>query len=310
MVSDSLSNIAQQNRLSYKSNMIKKGIILSLLMVSVTIFAKQQVIKSKIDAGFKQTIKNQRLPLKTVPFFDGTTELFYGIYNDTTSIYLLFQTNKAETAQAIARSGFEFSITYKQKEKCTANIKYLPADIMGHPNRESAKRQPPSGDRAMVASPSNKEMSTEVLEKFNLNIGQFLANGFYRTNGLLSMDNPRTINVEVYWPEMKYFNIWVRIPINEITNETFDWEHLSSKGLKASMELTSKNNMIRQMAHEDGMNNDMGGEGPRGGGGAPGGNMGGGTAGRQGKGHGGEMPNGASSTSKKLSIAFTLSPQQ
>lgn len=306
-----------QNNSHNIHNMKKQIVLAALLLSSATTFAKQIMQKSKFSSDISTLNTSQKLSLKTVPCFDANTQLFYGIYNDASTIYILLQTNTQETARNIASNGIELSFISKlKKEKCNASLKYMPASMGPPPQQEmgesfspSDRKTPPKGGGN---TPNSKEMGTKMMEQFNLNRGQFTAEGFFISNGELSSKRSLQLNAKTSWPEIKHLNIVITIPIDELTTSPYNWKYLTTKGLKMVIETSGsrQQGMLKPEGGEQGMKG--GGTGNRMGGrmqGGPGGGSGMGGGGMQGGGgppdQGSAGPN-SSSSSNRTTISFTL----
>lgn len=292
-------------------NRILIGLVLALTTTGLTAKTKHQ---SDFNNAISHINCHHQISPEKVPFYDSDTQLFYGFYNDADNIYVLMQSNNKETAQSIVQNGAEVLFVGNYSKKTVGEIIYSPSKMRGgnRPslNRMQNKMGKPSinGNRPKEDSPmrtNGGEQISQIREHFFLNKGTFRAEGFRKTNGMLIMDEPLDLHADINWPENRFLNMYIKIPINEIALSPYDWDKLSKKGIKLILEL--KQASMGKMASKKPMDEKPEGRMGRSGGGMRDGGMGSVPKGGSGGGRGNApQMKGAVSGSSKLKFITTL----
>lgn len=301
---------------------MKQILLLPALLVITSLVTAKGKFVCELAPGIQALNLQKPFPENTVPHYDLKTQLYYGFYNDDENLYILIQTNNADMAQNISKSGAALSIAGKYGEKVTAKLSYSPHKMRGdmggnRPMMDGNQQARPVDRNASNNGQKNREKNgannapklDEYRTHFTLERGVFTADGFLLTNGVLIMDDPVDLHAETNWPEDRFLNFFIRIPLSELAVAPYNWEKIAKKGFKMSIELQSQTNSASNGMPEPSSGGMGGSGGGNMGGGPPGGMSGGGMqGGPPGGGMGGGAPGGgpqSNSSSSSASLKFS-----
>lgn len=194
--------------------MKKIGIACVLFFISAVLCAQYDVATAKwrsqairID-GFA---KDWSTPLR---FYDAETKLFFTFINDSTHLYICFQSNDERNQVKINRAGMKVFITTKGKEKHKGSIEFPLTD--GKLNFASEE----VNEEVVPDIPSLK--NTFLLQNTNMSL-----KGFATQNGVLPITDTSGIHVSMNWNEKNIMTYEIAIPLKELFGANYTVKDLS-----------------------------------------------------------------------------------
>lgn len=181
--------------------MKKTNLVLSFYLISLFSFSQTSVSKW----CSKEIVIDGYAPEWSSPlrFYDAETKLFFAFMNDSTNLYLCFQSNDKRNQVKINRAGMKVSIHTKGKEKHKASIDFPLTDSKLNFAREEL----------------SEEVEPDVLSmknSFLLQNTNMLTQGFASQNGNFSIRDSVGIHAAMNWNEKSIMTYEIAIPLKEL----------------------------------------------------------------------------------------------
>lgn len=136
-------------------------------------------------------------------FYDAETKLFFAFMNDSTNLYLCFQSNDKRNQVKINRAGMKVFINTKSKEKHKASIDFPLTDSKLNFAREEVNEE--------VEPDIQSLKNTFLLQNTNM-----LTAGFATQNGNYAIRDSSGIRAAMNWNEKSIMTYELVIPLKEI----------------------------------------------------------------------------------------------
>lgn len=193
-----------------------KKYLLVLLIVFCNLFFKAQYDTPMAKWSTKPVVidgfaKEWNTPLR---FYDAETKLFFAFTNDSTHLYICFQSNDERNQVKINRAGMKVFITTKGKEKHKASIDFPLTD---------AKLNFAADDVNEEIVPDIPSLKNSFLLQ-NTNMG---LKGFASQNGVHPISDTSGIHVAMNWNEKNIMSYEIAIPLSELYGKNYTAKDLS-----------------------------------------------------------------------------------
>jgi hypothetical protein len=155
--------------------------------------------------------KEWSMPLR---FYDSETKLFFAFVNDSTYLYLCFQSNDKRNQVKINLAGMKVLINTKGKEKHKASIDFPLTDSKLNFAREEL----------------NEEVEPDIpnlKNSFLLQNTNMLTKGFATQNGNFPIHDSTGINAALNWNEKNIMTYEIAIPLKELFGANYSAKDLS-----------------------------------------------------------------------------------
>lgn len=183
------------------------------------------IILNNINSSFSQSlVSSARWPTEKVKidgianewanplnFFDVKTRLMFGIANDSTALYLVFQNPDEKVQAKLFRCGMKVTLAVK-KVKRKATITYP---------------LPHSGDEE--AGPGHEPNMVILQNNFRMQNIMMVAEGFALHNGMLPVSDSSSIKTAINWNENNNMIYEVAIPFTEIYGSNYSAADLANE---------------------------------------------------------------------------------
>ncbi|MEO8819983.1 MAG: hypothetical protein ABI374_04010 [Ginsengibacter sp.] len=194
-----------------------KNLFLAVLFLSVSGFSFAQDGPSATWAKNKVVVDGNanewNLPLKN---YDNTTGLFFDFENDSTHLYLCFQTKYEINESRIMRAGMKIILSNKINGKHKSVIIYpLPASKIPK-QKDEIQPDPMAPHESRHAAFLEKDTLMEV-------------KGFTTKNGMISTRDTAGIHAAINWDSAKVFTYEIAIPLKEMFGDNYDLKDLSKE---------------------------------------------------------------------------------
>ena len=246
-----------------------KKSILGLVFITVSAFSFAQDSPSSTWAKNKVVVDGKptewNLPLKN---YDNETGLFFDFENDSTNLYLCFQTKNEMNEEKIMRAGMKIILSSKINGKHKSIIDYPLPPSKSPAAKDEVQPDPMAPHEDRHAAFIKKDTLMEV-------------KGFTNKNGIISSNDLSSIHAAINWDSSRVFTYELAIPLTELFGSGYDLKDLS-KGISLDVVINA--------VHGGNMQNRGEGGYPGRGGGRMGGGYGGGN--RMGEQGGGQYQGG------------------
>ncbi len=222
---------------------MKRAVItLVFIFFALCFFGQDPVAKwRKEPVEIDGFAKEWFVPLR---FFDSETKLFFAFANDSTNLYICFQSNDERNQVKINRAGMKVMLNAKGSEKHKTCIDFPLTDSKGNFEEELNEETKPD-------IPSLK--NTFLLQNTNI-----LTKGFTTQNGNYPLHTPSGINVAMNWDERNVMTYEIAIPLKELYGNNYTAKDLE----KAILMIVEVNAITRtEEGSVDGSNAAMGAAG-------------------------------------------------
>lgn len=204
--------------------MIHLRFVSLLLLLNLALFSQTSVStwKSnsvKIDGQATEWNK----PLR---FYDAETKLFFSFANDSSNLYLCFQSNDKRNQVKIHMAGMKVFVNTKGKEKHKTCISYPLTDSKVNFAREEL----------------NEEVEPDIdnlKDKFMLQNTNMLLSGFSKQNGNFPISDSTGIHAALNWNEKNIMTYELAIPLSELFGANY-----TPKDLKTVVTLIMEVNAV------------------------------------------------------------------
>ncbi len=153
------------------------------------------------------------LPLKN---YDNTTRLFFDFENDSTHLYLCFQTKDEMNEAKIMRAGMKIILSDKINGKHKSIIDF-PLQASKAPEAKDEIQPDPMAP--------HKDLHAAFLEKDSL----MEVKGFTGKNGIISSRDVSGIHAAINWDSSRVFTYELAIPLTEMFGSGYDIKDLSKE---------------------------------------------------------------------------------
>lgn len=195
---------------------MKKSIFV-FLFLTVSMFSFAQDSPSSTWAKNKVVVDGNsqewNLPLKN---YDKVTGLFFDFENDSTNLYLCFQTKYEMNESRIMRAGIKIILSNKINGKHKSVIDFpLPASKF--PEKKDEIQPDPLA--------RHEDKHAEFLKKDTL----MDVKGFATKNGMISTRDTSGIHAAINWDTANVFTYEIAIPFKEMFGNSYDLKNLSKE---------------------------------------------------------------------------------
>src|ERR1043165_3184571 len=193
--------------------MNRLGPIIFLIAISLNAFSQKDLLPTaywktpKIDGDPSEWNK----PLR---FYDAETKLFFAFANDSSNMYLVFQSNDKRNQVKIHMAGMKVSIQTKGAEKHKTCIAYPLTD-----SKENFARE--------VLNEETEPDIESMKSKFMLQNTNMLCTGFANQNGNFPITDSVGIHAALNWNERNVMTYEIVIPLKELFGKNYTEKDLS-----------------------------------------------------------------------------------
>ena len=207
---------------------------LSAICITITSFAQSDAS----TAGWKSqpvTIDGKltewTLPLR---FYDADTRLFFDIANDSSNIYLCFQSRDEMTQTKMMHAGVKLTLNTKGKAKQEASISYPVSPKLATQNAANEGGKEPNQPAQNESASYNRYMyRTHFIQTHSV----MQVEGFATAKGEIPLQNPSGITAALSWDTTSNLGYEIVIPQKEFFGTTYTSGSVSPAEITLSVEI-------------------------------------------------------------------------
>ncbi|MBN2519106.1 MAG: hypothetical protein JXB17_01260 [Bacteroidales bacterium] len=200
----------------------------------------------------------------TLQYYDAETKLLYDMRNDSTNLYMTFETPDKMMQMKLMQVGFKISFKIKTKPKIVASIVF--------------PKLPENAFKKEDIQTSNRPNSSFIKEKFLIYNDPATIEGFLYSFGSIFKENPNEDEIlfSINWDNSDVMIYELKIPLREFYGDDFKFSEITQNdiSLQAEIEALEETDMSGGMPRGDMKSSSPGGRMPPSGG-MHGGSMGG-----------------------------------
>jgi hypothetical protein len=168
---------------------------------------------------------------KPLNFYDSDTRLLFAISNDSTHVYLCFESKDEQTQRKIMRAGMKVELDIRGKGKRSATISFpLPPkereDVEG--NTDNATATSTTNSRQPLDEANRKEEQALMRQRFLTDNITMDVKGFAFTNGILPIKG-KNITVAMNWDSTGSLFYEIAVPITELFSNGYNAQELAKE---------------------------------------------------------------------------------
>ncbi|MEO8721240.1 MAG: hypothetical protein ABI297_02655 [Ginsengibacter sp.] len=202
-----------------------KNSVFLLVLISLSLFAFSQENPTaqwaKNNIVIDGNINDWNSQLK---HYDNETSLFFDFKNDSTNLYLCFQTKNEMNQSKIMQSGMKIILSDKSNGKHKAIINFPLADKYAAKKVEAPDKIKPD--------PLSTHQTRQAA--FLLSDTMMELKGFINQNGLISIKNISGVNAAINWDSANTLTYEIKIPLKELYGNDYE-ERDVAKGISMNV---------------------------------------------------------------------------
>ena len=192
--------------------MSKFRLVSAFLFCSSLLFSQSSISTWKNSVKIDGEANEWSKPLR---FYDAETKLFFSFTNDSSNLFLCFQSNDKRNQVKIHMAGMKVSINTKGKEKHKTSISYPLTDSKLNFAREELNEEvEPDIDR--------------LKNQFKLQNTNMLLSGFATQNGTYPIKDSVGIHADLNWNERNIMTYELAIPLKELFGVNYTAKDLTT----------------------------------------------------------------------------------
>jgi hypothetical protein len=187
-------------------------LVCALFFLNSVVFSQTSISTWKRSVKVDGEATEWNKPLR---FYDAETKLFFSFANDSSNLYLCFQSNDKRNQVKIHMAGMKVFVNTKGKEKHKACISYPLTDSKVNFAREELNEE--------------TEPNIDLLKnQFMLQNTNMLLSGFAAQNGTFPLSDSTGIHAALNWNEKNIMTYELAIPLKELFGPNYTAKDLES----------------------------------------------------------------------------------
>ncbi len=210
---------------------------LSLLSIGIAAAAQSDIATASWKSQppvIDGNLNEWNLPLR---FYDADTQLFFDIANDSSTLYLCFESKDEMSQMKLMRAGMKITLSTKGKEKHEASILYPVAAAKGAAPGGAQEKKEDEGTNAMDEATPHDRSSFRA--RFIRSHSVMTVEGFTTLQGQVPLADSTGLTAALNWDSASNLGYEIAIPKKEFFGASYTDKDITAADINLSVTISA-----------------------------------------------------------------------